>query len=153
MSSERLDQLRDLLNIQERMNRLFEDAVRQHHANEASTAVWLPAVDIFETELEVVLKAELPEVRQEDIQIQVENDKLTIRGERRLPIDLKQEQFHRIERVYGPFARSFALPQNTDREKIHAEFQQGVLTITMPKLNESPARQITIKIGCQLEGN
>src|ERR1051326_6471381 len=99
MPSERFDQLRDLLAIQERMNRLFEDAMRQPYAvdDASGNAVWTPAVDIFETEQEIILKAELPEVRQDDIQVNVEDDKLTIRGERRLPADLKRSEEHTSE--------------------------------------------------------
>lgn len=148
MPKRQFDQLQELLAIQERMNRLFEDALRPRAALEDdSMAVWSPAVDIFETENEIVLKAELAEVREEDIQVNVENDRLTIRGERKLPDELKREQFHRIERVYGTFARHFTLPHNIDQEKIRADYKQGVLTIRMPKQDEVEPRHIQVKIG------
>jgi HSP20 family protein len=146
MPSERLEQLRELLAIQERMNRLFEDVMRQQ-THEEVNAVWMPAVDIFETEHDLVVKAELPEVKREDIQVLVEHDKLIMRGERRLPAELKRDQFHRVERIYGTFARNFTLPHNIDQDKIVAEYKQGVLTITMPKAGQLRNQKITVKIG------
>ncbi|MEW6733749.1 MAG: Hsp20/alpha crystallin family protein, partial [Acidobacteriota bacterium] len=106
MSSRRWKQMRELIEIQQQMNRLFEDVIerpRSVEEEETIAGAWMPAVDIYETEQEFILKAELPEVRQQHIQINVENDKLVIRGERHLPYDLKREQFHRIERAYGQF--------------------------------------------------
>lgn len=144
--SERFNQLRELLSIQERMNRLMEDVMRQSHDTQEGLNFWSPAVDIYETDTEVVLKAELAEVKQQDIQVQVEDDKLTIKGERRLPETLKQEQFHHIERIYGPFVRNFTLSQNIDQEKIHADYRLGILTIVMPKNSHKQSKQITIKI-------
>src|SRR5437870_1180374 len=129
--SQQWDQLKDLLNIQERMNRLFDDAI--NHPNpaaaekEASAGVWTPMVDVFETEQEFVIKADLTEVPSEDIQINIEDSKLVISGERRLPAELKPEQFHCNERHYGRFARVFTLPQNIDEEKVRADYKDGLL--------------------------
>ena len=142
-----MDEIIDLLTIQERMNRLFEDVVKNREAAETIGNVWSPLVDIYETESEIVIKAELTEVSQGEIQIDIAEDKLAISGERKPPADVKRDQFHSVERPYGPFSRSFVLSNNIDQEKIRANYRQGVLTITMPKRNEVHGRQIKVKIG------
>ena len=110
------------------------------------TAIWIPAVDIYETENEVVVKAELPEINQKDIDIQIENNTLVLRGERKFEKDTKRENFHRIERAYGSFARSFTLPNTIDQEKIHADYKDGVLKIVMPKREEIKPKQIKVSV-------
>jgi HSP20 family protein len=144
----RWDPFRDLLGLQDRMNRLFDESVRSvRQGDEAlSTSVWTPPVDIFETENEVVVKAELPEVNQKDIEIQVENSTLTLRGERRFDKEVKQESFHRIERPYGTFARSFTLPTTIDQEKIRADYKDGILRVVMPKREETKPKQIRVAV-------
>ena len=144
----RWDPFRDLLGLQDRMNRLFDESVRSvRQGDEAlSTSVWTPPVDIFETENEVVVKAELPEVNQKDIEIQVENSTLTLRGERRFDKEVKQESFHRIERPYGTFARSFTLPTTIDQEKIKADYKDGILKVVMPKREETKPKQIRVAV-------
>jgi HSP20 family protein len=144
----RWDPFRDLLGLQDRMNRLFEESVRNvRQGDEAlSTSVWTPPVDIYETENEVIVKAELPEVNQKDIEIQVENNTLTLRGERKFDKELKQENFHRIERPYGTFARSFTLPMTIDQEKIKADYKDGILRVVMPKREEIKPKQIKVAV-------
>jgi len=140
--------LRDLLTLQDRMNRLFDDSMRgiRPEENALSSGIWSPPVDIYETESDVILKAEVPEVNQKDIDIQVENNTLTLKGERKFEKETKKENFHRIERAYGTFTRSFTLPNAIDQERIHADYKDGVLKITMPKREETKAKQIKVSV-------
>ena len=108
---------------------------------------WVPPVDIFQSsEHELVLKAELPEMSREDIDITVENDTLTISGEKKLGGDVKEEQFHHVERRYGAFSRSFSLPQTVDVAKVSAEYKHGVLTVRLPLREEAKPRQIKVDV-------
>jgi len=108
---------------------------------------WVPPVDIYQNgDHEVVLKAELPDLSREDIDITVENSTLTIRGEKKLSSEVKEEQFHRIERRYGTFSRSFSLPQTVDTGKVGAEYKNGVLTVRLPLREEAKPRQIKVDV-------
>jgi HSP20 family protein len=108
---------------------------------------WVPAVDIFENgKQELVLKAELPDMKREDIQVVFENNTLTLKGERKFEGDVKQEQFHRVERAYGTFSRSFSLPSSVDAAKIGAEYKNGVLTVTLPFREETKPRTINVEV-------
>jgi HSP20 family protein len=108
---------------------------------------WVPAVDIFETgKQELVLKAELPDMKREDIQVVFENNTLTLKGERKFESDIKQEQFHRVERAYGTFSRSFSLPSTVDATRIGAEYKNGVLTVTLPFREEAKPRTINVEV-------
>ena len=108
---------------------------------------WVPPVDIYQTgEHELVLKAELPEMTREDIDVTVENFVLTVKGEKKLGADVKEEQFHRIERRYGAFGRSFSLPRTVDASKVSAEYKNGVLTVRLPLREEAKPRQIKVDI-------
>ena len=108
---------------------------------------WVPPVDIFQNgDHELVLKAELPEMSREDIDLTVENGTLTISGEKKLATDVKEEQFHHIERRYGSFSRSFSLPQTVDAAKVSAEYKHGVLTVRLPLREEAKPRQIKVDI-------
>lgn len=141
----RWDPFRDLNVLQERMNRLFEDAGRSLRSDEpASTTMWSPAVDIYETEGEIVVKAELPGVDRKDIHLHLENNVLTIRGERRFEKETKEDNYHRIERSYGGFSRSFSIPTTVDEEKIHADYKDGVLKVVLPKKEQAKPKQIQI---------
>ena len=124
--------------------RVFEDAVSRFLAEPASNRPWSPAVDIYETENELVLKADLPEVPEKDIDIHVENNMLTIRGERKFEQKVKQDNYLRVERAYGAFSRSFSLPNTVDTEAIKAEYKNGVLSVIMPKRAESKPKQVKI---------
>jgi len=108
---------------------------------------WVPPVDIYQTgEHELVLTAELPDMTREDIDITVENDTLTIRGEKKISGGMKDEQFHRIERRYGAFNRAFSLPPTVDPTKVSAEYKQGVLTVRLPLRDEAKPRQVKVEI-------
>ena len=145
MSMVRFDPFRDLAVLQDRMNRLFNDAYSPRQSDDLmSRGTWTPAVDIYETDGALVLKAELPDMRREDIDVSVENNTLTIRGERKLDNEIKQENFHRIERAYGGFVRSFSLPHTVDATKIGAEYKNGVLSVKLPTREEAKPRQIAI---------
>jgi len=110
-------------------------------------ATWVPPVDVFQTgEHELVLKAELPDMTREDIDVTVENFVLTIKGEKKLATDLKEEHFHHIERRYGSFSRSFSLPRTVDSSKVAAEYKNGVLTVRLPLREEAKPRQIKVDI-------
>ena len=107
----------------------------------------MPAVDVFETEQhELVLKAELPGIKSEDIDLKVENNVLTIRGERKRDAEIKQDAYQRVERTYGAFARSFTLPSTVSPEGVKAEFKDGVLTVVLPAREEAKPRQVQIAI-------
>jgi HSP20 family protein len=107
----------------------------------------MPPVDIYENDQhEIVLKAELPGVSREDIDLRVENNTLTIRGERKRQQEAKQENYHRVERLYGSFSRSFSLPATVNTEKVSAEFRDGVLTVSLPAREEAKPRQIQVQV-------
>ena len=145
MSMVRFDPFRDLAVLQDRMNRLFNDAYQPRQSDDLmNRGTWTPAVDIYEVEGALVLKAELPDMRREDIDVSVENNTLTLRGERKLDREIKQENFHRVERAYGSFSRSFALPPTVDASKIAAEYKNGVLSVRLPVREEAKPRQIQI---------
>jgi HSP20 family protein len=148
MTLTKWDPFKDLLSLQDRMNRLFDESVRNVKTGDEalSSAIWSPAVDIYETDDEVVVKAELPEVNQKDIDIQIENNTLTLRGERKFNKETKKENFHRIERSYGTFSRSFTLPGTIDQEKISADYKDGILKISMPKREETKPKQIKVAV-------
>ena len=107
---------------------------------------WTPACDIFETDKELILKAELPEVKKEDLHLALENNVLTIKGERKFETETKEGEFHRLERSYGEFVRNFTLPNVIDQTKINAEFKDGLLRIVLPKREEAKAKQIEVKV-------
>src|SRR5215813_6110491 len=145
MAVMRWDPFRDLNILQERMNRLFEDAGRTWRNDEpASTTTWSPAVDIFETESEIVVKAELPGMDRNDITLNLEKNVLTLKGERRFEKETKDENYHRIERSYGTFSRAFSIPATVDEEMIRAEYKDGVLRIVLPKKEQAKPKQIRI---------
>ena len=126
--------------------RLFEDAFTRLLSEPASNRPWTPAVDIYESDNELVLKADLPEVELKDIDVRVENQTLTIAGERKFEKKSDSKGFHRIERSYGNFVRSFAVPHAFDTETINAQFHNGVLTVTLPKKEAAKPRQIKVEV-------
>jgi len=145
MAIVRWDPFRDLNLLQDRMNRLFEDAGRTWRTDEpAATTTWSPSVDIFETEGEIVVKAELPGMDRKDIQLNLENNVLSLRGERKFTKETKDENYHRIESQYGVFSRSFSIPATVDEEKIRADYKDGVLKIMLPKKEQAKPKQIKI---------
>lgn len=147
MTLQRFEPFRELMNIQERMNRLFGDLGAQAPVeSEWATATWAPAVDIYETPQKIVLNADLPGIKQEDIQVSVERDRLVLRGERKFESEVNRENYHRVERSFGTFARSFTLPPNIDQENIRADYKNGVLQVTLPKRDIVQTKQINIKV-------
>lgn len=146
MAIARFDPFRDLAVLQDRVNRLFGDAYGTREEGVFSN--WVPAVDIFENDKkELVLKAELPDVKKEDVSVTVENNTLTLSGERKFDSEVKKENYHRIERAYGSFSRSFSLPATVDTVKIGAEFKSGVLTVRLPFREEAKPRSIAVEVG------
>lgn len=141
------DPLRDLLSIQDRMNRLFEQTLSRSRTEEGITAsTWSPAVDIYETPETILMKADLPGLSREDIEIQIQDNTLTLRGERRFAKDVQQENYLRIERAYGVFHRNFTLPATVEQERIRAVFLDGVLELTLPKAEEAKPKKIAIEV-------
>lgn len=134
-------------NFEERMRRFFGEGFEPFRAEENwSLATWSPTCDIFEKENEIVVKAELPEVKNEDVHVTIDNNMLTLRGERKFSEETKKDSYHRMERSYGEFFRSFTLPQFIDANKVSAEFKDGVLRITLPKKEEAKPKQLEVKV-------
>ncbi len=140
----KFDPFRNLLNFQEQFNRVFDDTFR--FRGESALTAWAPAVDIYETENELVLKADLPDINEKDLDIRLENNTLTIQGERKFEKQVSEDNYLRVERAYGSFSRSFALPSSVNPDQIHAEYQNGVLTVRMPKREESKPKQIKLAV-------
>jgi HSP20 family protein len=142
----RWEPFRGLNTLQEQVNRLFEDSLARSRSGQAELASWAPAVDIFETENELVVKADLPDVQEKDIDVRVENNTLTIRGERKFSNEVHEDNYLRVERAYGSFTRSFSLPNTVNTEAIRAEYRNGVLSVRMPKREESKPKQIKVSL-------
>jgi HSP20 family protein len=132
--------------LQEQINRAFGDGVG-NTAEESNLTPWAPAVDIFETEHELVVKADLPEVNPQDLDIRVENNILTIRGERKFENKVNEENYLRVERAYGSFSRSFSLANSVKSDAIKADYQDGVLTLSIPKREEAKPKLIKVNVG------
>lgn len=126
--------------------RLFEDAVTRLMSEPRTGRPWSPAVDIVETQDALLLKADLPDVKLEDIDVRVENQTLTMSGKRRFEKEEKVKGYHRIERSYGDFVRSFAIPQTVDTDKVAADYKNGVLTISLPKKDAAKPRQVKVAV-------
>jgi HSP20 family protein len=138
--------VRDLRTMQEQMNRLLDMAWNREIGEELGEGVWQPAVDIYEDENSVIIKAEVPDIDQKDIEVRIEDNTLTLRGERKHNKEVKKENYHRVERYYGQFQRSFSLPHSIDQEKVKATCDKGVLTITLPKREETKPKQINVEV-------
>jgi len=147
----RLEPFRGLSSLQDQFNRLFNESFRTHSEESALTS-WAPAVDIYETPNELVVKADMPDVNEKDIDVRVENNLLTIRGERKFEKSVSEENFLRVERTYGSFSRSFSLPNTANAETIAAEYKNGVLTVTLPKREESKPRQVKVTVNAATNG-
>ena len=142
----RFEPFRELAAVQARLNRIFSEPY-ENGDDALVRADWTPAVDVYETpQHELVLKAELPGVKKEDIDLKVENNTLTIRGERKPDAEVKQDAYHRVERTYGAFVRTFALPPTVSTDGIKAEFKDGVLAVTLPAREEAKPRQVQITV-------
>lgn len=141
----RWDPFRNLSSLQEQFNRLLDPSFQGRTDNSALTT-WAPAVDIYETENELVLKADLPDIDEKELDVRVENNMLTIHGERKFEQEVKEDKYLRVERAYGSFSRSFSLPNTVNTEAIKAEYKNGVLTVALPKRAESKPKQVKINI-------
>jgi HSP20 family protein len=148
MALVRWDPFRELEDMSERLNRMFaRPAVRSGNGKEALTvADWMPTVDISETDAEYLIKAELPEIKKEDVKVTVEDGVLTLQGERRQEKEEKGKKFHRVERSYGSFVRSFTLPESVDDAEVKAEYRDGVLALHLPKTERVKPKAIDVKV-------
>jgi HSP20 family protein len=145
MSIVRYDPFRDLRSLQEEVNRLFSSNLTRGFGEEGiARGAWNPSVDIYENKDQIVLEAELPGMKQEDFELTVENNVITLRGERQFEKKEDSDNYHRVERSYGSFTRSFTLPQTVSAEGATAEYNNGVLRVTLPKREETKARRIQI---------
>jgi HSP20 family protein len=150
MSIVRWESFRELGALQDRMNRLFAESFPTRRGGESDEWVlggsWAPLVDIYEADGQIVLKAEVQGVDPKDVDVRVENNVLTLKGERKFENEVKRDDYHRVERAYGTFSRSFTLPSLVDTEKIKAEVKDGVLRVSLPKKEEAKPRQISISV-------
>ena len=151
MAIVRWEPFRDLQAVQDRLNRVFDEAFRGAPRGSdddwALGGQWAPSVDIYENDGNLVLKAELPGIEPKDVDVRVENNVLTLRGERKFESEVKRDKYHRVERSYGTFSRSFTLPNVVDTDKIKAEYKDGVLQVTLPQREEAKPKQIQVAVG------
>ncbi|HEV8367408.1 MAG TPA: Hsp20/alpha crystallin family protein [Pyrinomonadaceae bacterium] len=145
MAIVRYDPFRDLRSLQEEVNRLFSTNLTRDFGDEGiGRGAWAPSVDIYENKDQIVLEAELPGMKQEDFDLSIENNLLTLRGERRFEKTDESDNYHRVERSYGSFTRSFTLPQTVSGDEAKAEYSNGVLRVTLPKREEAKSRRIEV---------
>ena len=142
----RFEPFRGASSLQDQINLLFSD-VFERPGEESNLTSWAPAVDIFETEHELIVKADLPDIDPKDLDIRVENNILSIRGERKFESKVSEDKNLRVERAYGAFSRSFSLANTVNSEAIKADYQNGVLTLTVPKREEAKPKQIKVNVG------
>jgi len=147
MTLVRWDPFHELESMSDRLNRVFARPTLSTSSREALTvADWMPTVDISETDTEYLIKAELPEVKKEDVKVTVENGVLTLQGERRQEKEEKGKKYHRVERSYGSFARSFTLPESVDEGAVKAEYKDGMLNLHLPKTEKVKPKSIDVKV-------
>ncbi len=156
MAITRWDPFREMTTLQNRLNSIFQDFNRGNAENEpVATAAFVPPVDIYEDGQKIVLKLEVPGMKQEDLDIQLENNTLIVRGERKFEKEEKEENFHRIERRYGSFYRAFTIPNTVNPDSVKADYDAGVLSIKLEKRAEAKPKQIKVQVGStskQIEG-
>jgi len=145
------DPFRELRSLQDEVNRVFSSSFNRSGDNELMRGAWSPSVDIYENKDQIVLEAELPGMRPEDVDISIENNVLTIHGERKFEKKDEQDNFHRVERSYGSFTRSFTLPPTVTSENVDASFDNGVLKLSLAKREEAKPRRIEIKPGANAQ--
>jgi len=151
----RWDPFREFSTLQDRMNRLFRESYGPEGREESLTSTtFAPPVDVYEDEHNVSLKIEVPGIDEKDIDLRIENNVLTVHGERKLEKEEKEENFRRVERQYGSFTRTFTLPNTVDSEKVSANYEKGILKVTLPKKAEAKPKQIKVNVGTEktLEG-
>ena len=147
----RWDPFQEFNTLQSRMNQLLRNSLSNgNHSDEALTSTsFAPAVDVYEDEHQVKLKIEVPGIDEKDIDVRIENNTLTVHGERKLEKEEKEENFRRVERQYGSFTRTFTLPTTVDSEKVSATYDKGVLKIALPKKAEAKPKQIKVTVGTE----
>jgi HSP20 family protein len=145
----RRDPLQELLDLQERMNRLFDETLNRERLDEPSLlhGTWAPLADVVETPDAYVVEVELPGLGRDDVVVQAQGDELVVRGERRPDVAGRPESFHRLERRYGPFARSFRFSEEVDSDRVEAEFDDGLLRLSVPKARARPATRVRVERG------
>ena len=150
----RWDPYREFNNVQERLNRLFSASFNEGKDESLATSSFAPAVDVYEDEHNVTLKIEVPGIDEKDIDVRIENNTLTVHGERKIEKEEKEENYRRVERQYGSFTRTFTLPQTVDTENVAATYDKGVLKIALAKKTEAKPKQIKVNVGSEktLEG-
>jgi HSP20 family protein len=146
MAIVRWSPFRELVSLQDEMNKVFDEFFTRRTGERADLGLWAPALDISETDNEIVVKADLPGVKKEDVSISITNNILVIKGEKKREVEENKENFHRVERVYGSFHRSIELPTAVQTDKVNASYQNGVLTIVLPKSEEAKPKEIEIKV-------
>ena len=147
MTLVRWEPFREFSAMQDRVNHVFNDFYRSVDDDVMRRGVWVPAVDIYNSgKEELVIKAELPDLSKDEIEITVENNSLTIKGEKKMDQAVKDDQYHRIERVYGTFSRTFSLPQTVDTSKVSADYKNGVLTVALQMKEEAKPKQIQVNV-------
>lgn len=144
MNMIKYDPFRELRSLQDEMTRLFAGAVPRSGGEQMAHGAWLPSVDIYEDKDRLVLEADLPGLNREDFEISVENNVITLKGERKFEKKVEGDNYHRVERSYGAFTRSFTLPQTVTAEGATADFENGILKVSLPKREETKARKIEI---------
>jgi HSP20 family protein len=145
----RWEPFREFSTLQDRLNRLFQQSVSEGRDESLTTSSFAPAVDVYEDDHQVTLKIEVPGIDEEDIDVRLENNTLTVHGERKLEKEEKEENYRRVERQYGSFTRSFTLPNTVDAEGVSAQYDKGVLKIKLAKKAEAKPKQIKISVGSE----
>jgi HSP20 family protein len=143
----RWEPFREFSTLQDRMNRLFRETQGNSQDESLTSSSFAPAVDVYEDEHNVTLKIEVPGIDEKDIDVRIENNTLTVHGERKIEKEEKEENYRRVERQYGSFTRTFNLPATVDAEKVQADYDKGVLKITLPKKAEAKPKQIKVNVG------
>jgi HSP20 family protein len=150
----RWDPFREFVTIQDRMNRLFRDSYgTEGRQEDLTTATFAPAVDVYEDEHNITLKIEVPGIEEKDIDVRIENNTLTVHGERKFEKEEKEENFRRVERQYGSFTRTFTLPNTVDHEKVQADYDKGVLKVSLAKKAEAKPKQIKVNVASANQGS
>jgi HSP20 family protein len=143
----RWDPFREFSTLQDRMNSLFRQSYGPEGREDLATSSFAPPVDVYEDEHQVTLKIEVPGIDEKDIDVRIENNVLTVHGERKFEKEEKEENFRRVERQYGSFTRTFTLPNTVDAEKVQADYEKGILKIVLPKKAEAKPKQIKVNVG------
>src|SRR5579863_8582463 len=145
----RFEPFREFSTLQDRMNRLFRDSFSEGREEALTTSTFAPAVDVYEDEHSITLKIEVPGIDEKEVDVRIENNTLTVHGERKFEKEEKEENYRRVERQYGSFTRSFTLPQTVDQESVSASYDKGVLNVKLAKKAEAKPKQIKISVGSE----